>query len=88
MTLQFDFAKEPGSPIDVTYDVSGGSLTDRGFGLVLLDDHDAALDHAVGIIAISHGQLEVVRHKNVVLVASAKMKPARRARLVALLESL
>jgi hypothetical protein len=88
VTLEAGFAKDPGSPIDARYDGAGGSLADAGFGLVLLEDVDAALKHAVSILAVSYGQLNVVRHRNVVLVTPSTMERAREARLVAVLESL
>jgi hypothetical protein len=79
---------DPDSPIKALYQARDGGV-DRGhFGVVILEDDDAAADHAVGILKISVGEIEVVRHKNLVLAMSSTMTPRRRARLVDVLKSL
>jgi hypothetical protein len=88
VTLKHERVEQADPPVDAVYDGAGGTLSDAGFELVVLDDHAAAAKHAVGVLRVSYGQLDVVRHKNVVLVIPSTMKSAREAQLVALLESL
>ena len=76
------------SPIKALYQARDGGV-DRGhFGVVVLENDDAAADHAVGILKISYGRIEVVRHKNLVLAMSSTMGIARRTRLTDVLNSL
>jgi hypothetical protein len=87
--LKFDMTEaDPDSPIDALYQARGGAIEEDGFEVVLLESHDLAARHAVGILAIADGQIEVVRHKNVALAVRSTMASVRRDRLVAVLESL
>jgi hypothetical protein len=87
--LKLDMAKaDPDSPIDALYQARGGAIEEGGFGVVVLEGHDLAARHAVSILAIGDGQIDVVRHKNIVLAVRSTMASVRRDRLVAVLESL
>jgi hypothetical protein len=88
--LALDMAKaDPSSPMDAYYEAArGGSRVERGFSVVVLESQDFATKHAVEILSISYGLLEVVRHKNLVLVFRSDIDAVRRQQLVALLESL
>jgi hypothetical protein len=86
--LKLDVAKAaPVSPIDAVYSARDEFEAMFGpFEIVVLEDEESAVSHAARLEARYGSAIDIVREKNVVLVA--RVEAERSERLVSILESL